>query len=289
MYIIKNNRLYLNDTGKAVKYVQSPNYSKAFKPEGIILHDTAGRLTPKYGTLGWFAQKRAKASAHFTVERDGTVGQSVSLDRCAWHAGKSKYKGRTSVSRFTFGIEIVNPGRMTTVSHDRGKAWFGKTYGASAEETVAARTTREHGSGSWMHYTEEQIESVTELCRALIDKFGLEFITTHWAISPGRKVDTNPFFPLGSVRSAAFGRSEEVKDPERPAKFGDARLVVAANMRAWPARRSAKVATLGAGLRVDVLRSGKWDDADFGREHWHLCRASSGEEGWIHALLVDMD
>jgi hypothetical protein len=41
---------------------------------------------------------------------------------------------------------------------------------------------------------------VQDLCEALCKSYGIKEIVTHWLISPGRKVDTNPLFPLEQLR-----------------------------------------------------------------------------------------
>lgn len=43
---------------------------------------------------------------------------------------------------------------------------------------------------------------MTDVCRALAEAYPIEEIITHWLISPGRKIDTNPLFPLEQVRAA---------------------------------------------------------------------------------------
>jgi len=287
MASISNHRLLSGTPGNPVPFVQSPHTSRTFAPEGIVLHDTAGRLKPFSATLNWFADPSAKASAHFTVDRAGGVGQSALTNQCAWHAGKSQYKGRKSVSRFTFGIEMVNPGRMEVVNDFTGKAWYGQKFKSSDEYDVSYVETPEHGAGMWMDYTDTQIDSVVTLCRTLVKEFDLDFITTHWAISPGRKVDPNPLFPLQHVRDTVFGRVEPPVDAVE--KFGDATTIVDANVRPWPHRTSEPTGLAKFGTRVDVIRSGVWNDPNFGQEQWHLCRCEDGSEGWIFALLIDMD
>jgi N-acetylmuramoyl-L-alanine amidase len=169
-------------------------------PDLIVLHDTAGRLDPG-NSVKWFASKKCDgASAHFVVERDGSITQQVMLNRVAWHAGASTYKGRSFCNSFSFGIEIVNPGLLTKQG-DRAKAWFDETWPIGE---VRHAKTAEHGDGYWMDYTPAQIEAVTELCRALAEAYPIKAITTHWFISPRRKIDTNPLFPLEQVAREAL-------------------------------------------------------------------------------------
>ena len=178
-------------------------------PSLIVLHDTADRAAPK-DTVRWFASKECTVSAHFVVERDGSITQMVECDQKAFHAGKSAFKGRASCNNFAIGIEIDNPGKLDK----NGRAWFHKKGEAGYTETQA-KTTKEHGAGYWLPYTDAQIKAVIQLCRALIKVYPITEIATHWIISPGRKIDTNPLFPLDEVRSAVFkpGRTKTIVPP----------------------------------------------------------------------------
>jgi len=206
-YTIGANRLKLD--GEAVAYQASPNRSSVIRPEGIILHDTAGRLD-KGNSVDWFLQKRAKASAHLVLERDGSVMQMVPFNIKAWHAGKSILDGRSGCNGFSIGIEIVNPGRMDKVEGGF-QPWFKKLY-TPTDGDIRAASSRHHGDGYWMDYSEAQIEAVSGICSALVGKFGMSFIQPHWFVSPGRKRDTNPLFPLDNVRNLAFGREDDVSE-----------------------------------------------------------------------------
>jgi len=191
---IINDRLHKD--GEPVPYVRSPNQGGRISPTLIVLHDTAGRLTPGT-TVNWFKDPKAKVSAHFVVEVDGSITQMVDCDRAAWHAGKSSWGGRSGCNSFSIGIEIVNPGKLAT----DGTAWFGQRFAGAVE-----CTTKEHGRGCWLPYTPAQIGAVKALCEALTRAYPIKDIVTHWQISPGRKVDCNPLFPLDEVRAAALSK-----------------------------------------------------------------------------------
>lgn len=47
-----------------------------------------------------------KVSAHFLVQRDGAVVQFVPVERRAWHAGASSWRGRSRCNDFSVGIEL---------------------------------------------------------------------------------------------------------------------------------------------------------------------------------------
>jgi len=47
-----------------------------------------------------------KVSAHFFIERSGSLTQFVSCDKRAWHAGISNFNGRNNCNDFSIGIEL---------------------------------------------------------------------------------------------------------------------------------------------------------------------------------------
>jgi N-acetyl-anhydromuramoyl-L-alanine amidase len=47
-----------------------------------------------------------KVSAHFLIRRDGEVVQFVPVERRAWHAGASWWRGRGRCNDFSVGIEL---------------------------------------------------------------------------------------------------------------------------------------------------------------------------------------
>ena len=196
-----------------VPFKEAHAYGGEMKPTGVCLHDTAGRLD-RGSSVDWFASDDCPNSAHVVIERDGSITQMVPFNRKAWHCGPSSFHGKAGCNSFLIGIEIVNPG----ILDKNGRAWFHKInkdpkkwergYDVKGLQHVK---TKEHGDGWWMPYTQEQIEAVTSLLKAICGSYpDVVDVTTHWAISPGRKIDTNPLFPVEEVRRAALGiRGEE--------------------------------------------------------------------------------
>jgi N-acetylmuramoyl-L-alanine amidase len=194
-----------NGRVSGVRFVPANSSGGALTPNLIVVHDTAGRLD-KYSSVNWFKSRGCKTSAHFVVEMDGTITQMVRTDRKAFHAGQSKWRNRSFCNAFAVGIEIVNPGKLS----EDGRAWFGK----ATNEPLTRRKTKEHGDGYWLPYTKEQITAVKKICRALMEEYpDCNEIVTHWMISPGRKIDTNPLFPLSEVVAYAEGQDDPPADP----------------------------------------------------------------------------
>ena len=107
-----------------MRVLRSPNHDA--RPAGVeislvVLHSIS--LPPgEYGGDGierlftnrldpaahpYFAEIHAlKVSAHFLVRRDGEVVQFVPVERRAWHAGASAWRGRSRCNDFSVGIEL---------------------------------------------------------------------------------------------------------------------------------------------------------------------------------------
>ena len=47
-----------------------------------------------------------RVSAHFFIRRDGGLIQFVPIDRRAWHAGQSCWRGQTRCNDFSIGVEL---------------------------------------------------------------------------------------------------------------------------------------------------------------------------------------
>lgn len=281
---------YLNYDGRRVDYSESFNRGGLQNPKLIVLHDTASPPGAR-GDIAWLTRKGGNSSAHLVVDVDGKVTQLMPFKLQAWHAGKSVYKGEANVNRFSIGIEIDNPGKMTLASGTNdnvmsAKMWTGATLSQIPSQRLLYRQTPQHGAGIWQEYTPAQIAAVKDICTALCAEYDIEDITTHWFISPGRKVDTNPLFPLDEVRSAALGRKNSSGSPR-------VRTIVATNARAWPHPESKIVDAIPKGREVEVIRSGYFD-TPMGHHQWHLVRnvpTEKGEgrvfEGWVNSLYTE--
>jgi N-acetyl-anhydromuramyl-L-alanine amidase AmpD len=189
-FTIQNDRLYID--GVSVPYVPTPNKGGRMQVRGIVYHDTAGRLD-KGSSVSWFKQKKARVSAHVVIELDGSITQMVPFDTQAWHAGKSSWMGRRGCNNGFVGVEIVNPGKLTS----EGRAWFGETF-----NDIVFSKTDAHGAGYWLPYTPEQLKTVRALHNALVNHYQIpdRNVVCHYHVSPRRKIDANPLFPIEAVR-----------------------------------------------------------------------------------------
>ena len=107
-----------------------------------------------------------RVSAHALIRRDGTLTQYVPFGKRAWHAGQSRYRGRSGCNDFSIGIELE--GTDTTP------------------------------------YTDAQYQSLAGLVAALIATYptlSAEHIAGHSGVAPGRKTDPGPAFDWARWRA----------------------------------------------------------------------------------------
>jgi N-acetylmuramoyl-L-alanine amidase len=199
---ILNHKLFLGDQTPA-PFVKSPNTGGELRPEYLVIHYTAGSTA--IGAVTWLTNPSAKASAHLVIGRDGAITQLVPFNKVAWHAGASQWEGRLGLNEFSIGIELDNAGRMMRHG-DRWLAPFGKEY--PSEEVLEAHHKNRAGLFGWHIYSEKQLEVAAEVSILLFEKYKLVDVVGHDDISPLRKWDPGPAFPMDSFRSKVLGRVE---------------------------------------------------------------------------------
>jgi len=170
-----------------IRHCPSPNFNA--RPQGevslLVIHNIS--LPPgQFGTgkVQQFFQNRLPAdehpyfagiaqltvSAHFLIERDGTVTQFVSCNARAWHAGVSSFAGRGNCNDFSVGIELEGTDELP--------------------------------------FSDAQYQALIGLTRQLLDAYpqlSVERICGHSDIAPGRKTDPGPCFDWARLRAALQG------------------------------------------------------------------------------------
>jgi len=145
-------------------------------------------------------------SAHFLVERDGTILQMAALDERTWHAGgaSSKLFGTGNVNGRTIGIEVMNVGPVIANSAGQYETTFGKRFGGRLLHVDA-----EPGKyGMWEAYDESQVQALIKLTRDLKQLYPIlasepdERLLGHEHVDPTRKMDPGPVFPWDRIRTA---------------------------------------------------------------------------------------
>jgi N-acetyl-anhydromuramoyl-L-alanine amidase len=135
-------------------FKESPNKSGVLQPTGIVLHHSAGNFV---GSEAWILSPKSKVSYHCLVNTNGNRTILVPDNKRAWHAGVSSFKGKQHCNNFLLGIAVTG---------NTGKRLL----------------------------NEDEINSVAEWCVAKMKlyNFGIDRITTHREICPGRKADVDP-------------------------------------------------------------------------------------------------
>lgn len=293
VWSVKSHRLFKDNA--AVRFNRTPNQGGVIQPTILVLHDTAG---PSLSSAeNWFKNPNSKASAHLIIDRDGSMVQMGDFNRRLWHAGRSVWKGKPDLNNRSIGIEIVNPGRLNEGPGGTHVTAYGKPF----KDPVVYGKQKFGGitwSGWWATYTEAQIEILTGLCAMLVDRYPIQEIVTHWMISPGRKVDTNPAFPLDLIRERAFGHAADKNDPRPHVQSGDGgpevRMKASVNMRRYPSFYSTNIVqVLTEGTVASLLGVGEFVLAGdqipvdmMGKQTWQHVRIADGTEGWVHASLT---
>ena len=231
-----------------VEYKQTPNISGApLNLDSIIIHYTAGGSASS--AIRAMVQK-GNASAHLVVDREGTITQLAAFNQIAWHAGVSAYGGRSGFNNYSVGIEIVNAGWLKKEGNVC-KTYYGEVV-APEDVFEGAHRNPETKSKYWQKYTQKQIDAVTQICEAICANYDVQYILGHEEISPGRKQDPGPAFPLDEMRNKIFGKKSAADD------FGKA--TVKLNIRTAPQKDAKSIAQpLEKDTKVKVIQtSGEW-------------------------------
>jgi len=124
-----------------------------------------------------------RVAPHFYITRDGALLQFVSTERRAWHAGRSRWRGRDECNDFAIGIELEG-----------------------ADDTP---------------YTTAQYGRLAEVVKALCERYpaiGEHGLAGHSDIAPGRKTDPGPAFDwqrlVSEMAHAGYNfHCEPIKNP----------------------------------------------------------------------------
>lgn len=170
------------------RHLQSPNADSRPDPDDIsllVLHNIS--LPP--GQFGghfiedfflnrldrtrhpYFSEiARLRVSSHLLIRRDGATVQFVALNRRAWHAGRSEFRGRCACNDFSIGIELEGTDDSP--------------------------------------FTDAQYAMLVKLTQEIRQRFRAitpERIVGHSDIAPGRKTDPGPAFDWARFRRRLTG------------------------------------------------------------------------------------
>lgn len=272
--IQKNGLLKESSQVRAPLLTTKNNVPFKAEPDTIVIHYTAGSSAES--SARHLQNPDIRASAHVVIGKAGEIYQVVPFTHVAWHAGESAYGGRSNFNGFSIGIELDNPGPLEPAGTEFIAA-FGRRYPASL--AMRARHRNERVDRYWHVYTEEQIAACEELCRVLIKQYpAITQILGHEEISPGRKQDPGPAFPLDAFRNRIL-YNDRASDVDEAKPVFDKGVVVAdvLNIRAGAGADFEKVAKpLSRNTPVQVLGE---------RNGWY--RVKVEVEGWVSKGFID--
>jgi len=157
--------------------------TKSGKPEGLLVHYTVsgGTASSAKGVLGSLARRRLGCPV---MAHDGTIYIPEDYDMfgdVVYHAGKSYWGGKSSMSQYLMGIEICNWGRLSTKT---------RAYAKHIRKVPADNMNMVHGD--YEMYTPEQelcLKNLVLWMQDVLPDFKIANLCGHDEVSPGRKFD----------------------------------------------------------------------------------------------------
>ena len=154
-----------------LKVNKTENFSKKTRSlkniNFLIIHYTG--MQSARVSLKRLKDPKFKVSCHYLIERNGSINRMVDDNKVAWHAGKSKWKNKTDLNRYSIGIEIQNKGHFI----------------------------------KYQNFPKKQIFSLIKLIKKLMKKYKIkkENVLGHSDIAPLRKLDPGEKFPWSFLSS----------------------------------------------------------------------------------------
>lgn len=257
-----------------VPFDKSPHTGGKLDLRFIVMHYTAG-----FSALGSVkAIKERGLSAHLFVDRDGSVIQTVPFNTVAFHAGPSSWRGFNGLNKFSIGIEIANIGFLDQrVAGGWTRSGLTRVF-PDSEVMVAA-----HKNGgptiAWEIYPDAQLKAVAAITLALREAYPeIQEVVGHDDISPGRKIDPGPAFPITRFQSlGGAAGSGSLADND----FGEFEVAVRdeLNLRGGPGTGFTVIAKLKPGRKLRVLRhDGDWRMVDL--------QGDGQPDGFVHGAFL---
>jgi N-acetylmuramoyl-L-alanine amidase len=94
-----------------LRHRASPNCGPrrdGLNPSIIVIHYTA--MARAEAALDRLCDPGSEVSAHYLIDRDGTVTALVPETKRAWHAGAGEWRGLSDINSRSIGIELDNTG-----------------------------------------------------------------------------------------------------------------------------------------------------------------------------------
>jgi N-acetylmuramoyl-L-alanine amidase len=164
------------------EWLPSKNFN-ARRPQLVVIHHTAEATFDTALQVLRTRNAAGPASSHYLIGRDGRLGQLVSEDARAWHAGGGSWGPYHDVNSLSIGIELVNTG--------------------------------------FEPFDPPQIDRLLVLLEDITRRYNLPRtqIVAHADVDPVRKQDPSGFFPWKLLADKGFGLWPDEDLPEPPPDF----------------------------------------------------------------------
>jgi N-acetylmuramoyl-L-alanine amidase len=252
---------------------QSPGFKLSHLPDSIILHYTA--MDSAAAAVTVLSSKQTRASAHLVVAKNGEVYQLAPFNYRTWHAGISSYNGRSDYNQFSIGIEMDNLGWLEPINGAYSRKEL-IDQGIKRKEDEVERLSHKNPrvrKEFWDRYPPRQLQVVSEICKLLVNAYGIREILGHDDIAPERKQDPGPGFPMVDLIREVFSTERYTEDV---APIEGSVTASRLNIRSGPDELSGKVALpLPMGAKVKIMeQSGGW------------YRVKAEIEGWVNSNYI---
>ena len=267
---IRDHRLF--DPEHPIPFHDTPNMSGQITPEVLVMHFTKGASAKS--SVNWLANPKARASAHLVIGKLGEITQLVDFNRRAWHAGRSRWNGKSGLNGFSIGVELDNYGDLIGEKGNWRTTWGRKVPDHEVAVLAHKFDGKERG---WNFYSEKQLECALKVCQTLVSHYGLKDVVGHEDISPGRKYDPGPAFPMAGFKTSLFGREDDLSDLYE--------TITALNIRTGPGTEHAKLSISPLPERTEIeisAEAGLWRQVS-------VLTPVNGEMdivGWVHSKFI---
>src|SRR6218665_1506786 len=266
------NHLLYDNNNKPVDFKATPNKGGVYMLQYLVMHYTGS--TSEKGSINWFLNREAQASAHLLIDTDGSITQFAPFNIVTWHAGISEWNGLKGLNKYAIGIELVNAGRLIR----SGDLWISPLDKKAIPDgdVIIATHRNESASAGWQVYTDTQLQVAAEIAALLVRTYALKDVVGNDEIAPHRKSAPGPAFPMASFRARAMGRKTTT-----PTTFVTTTTV---NIRSGAGTHFATIAdALPKNTAVDILkREGSWSFVDV-TDH---INGLNDLEGWVFSKYL---
>lgn len=139
-------------------------YPTEYKKSQIIIGNTFASGLDHVTRWQTRMNGKYKATAPFSILRDGTIHLHYDPKH------HSDFMGLKDIDRYAIPIVLENQGWLTKdLQNDRYLTWIGDIY--NEENGIVETRWRNHSY--WTPYTDEQLESLVNLCKYLCERFDI--------------------------------------------------------------------------------------------------------------------